>query len=85
MCLFGIYANCYHIGSILYTLEHGRGEGPSHCQIRVLDIVEPICLVDPDYDGPLPIRGELLQRVSGDVRKIFNPDVFSLPSLLTQS
>jgi hypothetical protein len=55
------------------------------CCIRTLDIVEPIGLANPDYNGhlPPPVKGELLQRVGGGVRKFYSQDLYNLPDLDT--
>jgi hypothetical protein len=79
------------VGSIVYTLERALGheeatsgsDSGSPCCVRVLDIVEPIRLVDPAYDGhlPPPVKGEILQRPGGGARIIRKPELCSLPTL----
>jgi hypothetical protein len=70
-------------GKILYTFERAPGEGPPRCHVRVLDIIEPVTLVDASYDGhmPPPVKGELLRTANGDVKSIRKADICSLPTL----
>jgi hypothetical protein len=73
------------IGAILYTLERALNDNPARCHMRVLDIIKPIALVDPDYDGyvPPPVKGKLIQTGGGSLRTISMPEVCALPNLET--
>jgi hypothetical protein len=72
-------------GAILYTLERAPDDNPPRCHIRVLDIIKPIALVDPDYDGytPPPVKGKLMQTAGGGLRTILTPELCALPNLET--
>jgi hypothetical protein len=72
-------------GAILYTLERAPDDNPLRCHVRVLDIIKPIALVDPNYDGyvPPPVKGKLIQKGGSGLRTILIPEVCALPDLET--
>jgi hypothetical protein len=84
MCRF-LYAHLLFTGAILYTLEQAPGDNPPRCHVRVVDIIKPIALVDPNYDGhiPPPVKGKLMQTARGGLRTILVAEVCALPNLET--